>query len=57
MGIGETGPYIDLHDIRGNKRASLGATSLVDETGAAVRLSESQVSLYDEKGTVLWNAP
>ena len=58
MGVGEAGPYVDLYDIRGNKRASLGATSLVDDTGATVsRLSESSLSLYDRKGTVLWHAP
>ncbi len=52
-----TGPSLSLVDRQGNIRALLGASLEMTGTGAVTRRAESSLTLFDQKGEVIWSAP
>ena len=56
--LGDGSPSLVLSDRDGNVRAELGGTTIVDKrTGAETKTAESSLTLFDAKGTVIWEAP
>jgi hypothetical protein len=52
------GPALELSDKDANTRAALGATDFVNKaTGAETKTAESTLTLFDAKGSVIWQAP
>lgn len=51
-------PVIELADDKGNVRAAFGVAKTINKrTGAKTTTAENTLTMYDAKGTVIWQAP